>query len=43
MNKHAQAISDYISEVLEPEYDVEEQRYHMDELDQLATHETDFM
>ena len=35
----AQTISDYISEGPEPEYDVEEQWYHMDELDQLPTHE----
>ena len=36
MINQAQAISDYISEGWEPEYDVEEQWYHMDELDQLA-------
>ena len=35
----AQAISYYISEGLEPEYDVEEHWYHMDELDPLIIHE----
>ena len=39
MINQAQAISDYISEGLQPEYDVEEQWYHMDKLDQVAIHE----
>ena len=39
MIDQTQAISDYISEGPEPEYDVEEQQYHMGELDQLAIHE----
>ena len=39
MINQAQAISDYISEGLEPDYNVEEQWCHMDELDQLAIHE----
>ena len=39
MINQAQAIPDYISEGLEPEYDVEEQWYHMHELDQLAIYE----
>ena len=39
MTNHAQAISDYISEGLEPVYDIEEQWYHMDEPDQLAIDE----
>ena len=39
MINQAQAISDYISEILEPEYNVEEQWYDVDELDQLEIHE----
>ena len=39
MINQAEAISDYISEGLKPVYDVEEQWYHMDELDQLAIDE----
>ena len=39
MINQAQAISDYISEGLEPKYDVEEQWYYMDELGKLAFHE----
>ena len=39
MINQAQAISDYISEGLEPEYNIEKQWYHMDELDQLAINE----
>ena len=34
MINQAQVISDYILEGLELEYDVEEQWYHIDELDQ---------
>ena len=39
MINQAQAISDCISVGPGPEYDVEEQWYHMDDLDQLAIHE----
>ena len=39
MINQVQAIPDYISEGPESEYDIEEQWYHMDELDQLAIHE----
>ena len=39
MINQAQAIIDYISEEPEPEYDIEEQWYHMDELDQLEIYE----
>ena len=39
MINQAQAISDYISEGPELEYDAEEQWYHMDELDQLGIHD----
>ena len=39
MNNQDQAISDYISEGPESEYDIEEQWYHMDELGQLAIYE----
>ena len=39
MINQAQANWYYISEGLEREYDVDEQWYHMDELDQLAIHE----
>ena len=35
----SQATSDYISEGLEPDYDVKGQWYYMDELNQLAIHE----
>ena len=38
MINQAQAISDYISDGLEPKYDAEEQWYHMDELVQPAIH-----
>ena len=39
MINESQAIPECISEGPEPEYDVEEQWYHMDKLDQLAIHE----
>ena len=39
MINHAQAISYYISEGPGPEYTIEEQWYHTDELDQLAIYE----
>ena len=39
MINKAQAIPDYISEGPKPEYNVEKQWYHMDELDQLAIYE----
>ena len=39
MINQAQTTSDYISKGQEPEYDVEEQWYHMEELGQLAIHE----
>ena len=39
MINHTQAIPDYISEGTESEYDIEEQWYNMDELDQLVIYE----